>query len=211
MEGTGSKNIVHELPLNPFTSLSNKNRGIAPASEVCPTTDFERAMAHGGQDPKNANDKKLKRLHYHQGEIFMRFRGQNPNEAELQDMINGVDADGNGTIDFTELLILMSRKMKDTDSEENLKDTDSEENLKEAFRVLDKDQKGLISASELHHTMMKLGEKLTDKEVDEMIREVDVDGDGQINYEEFVKLMTNLGEKLTDNFQTFQVIGKVNN
>ncbi|KAK4857898.1 hypothetical protein QYF36_007975 [Acer negundo] len=138
----------------------------------------------------------------------MRFRGQNPNEAELQDMINGVDADGNGTIDFTELLILMSRKMKDTDSEENLKDTDSEENLKEAFRVLDKDQKGLISASELHHTMMKLGEKLTDKEVDEMIREVDVDGDGQINYEEFVKLMTNLGEKLTDNFQTFQVIGK---
>ncbi|KAK0578404.1 hypothetical protein LWI29_009836 [Acer saccharum] len=63
MEGTGSKNIVHELPPNPFTSLSNKNRGIAPACEVCPTTDFERAVALGGQDLENANDKKLKRCY----------------------------------------------------------------------------------------------------------------------------------------------------
>ncbi|KAJ1963562.1 hypothetical protein GGI12_001975, partial [Dipsacomyces acuminosporus] len=30
----------------------------------------------------------------------MRSVGQNPSEAELQDMINEVDTDGNGTIDF---------------------------------------------------------------------------------------------------------------
>ena len=42
----------------------------------------------------------------------MRSLGQNPTEAELQDMINEVDADGNGTIDFPEFLTLMARKMK---------------------------------------------------------------------------------------------------
>merc|ERR1712018_398933 len=37
----------------------------------------------------------------------MRSLGQNPTEAELQDMINEVDADGNGTIDFPEFLTMM--------------------------------------------------------------------------------------------------------
>merc|ERR1712042_239627 len=52
----------------------------------------------------------------------MRSLGQNPTEAELQDMINEVDADGNGTIDFPEFLTMMARKMKDTDSEEEIRE-----------------------------------------------------------------------------------------
>jgi len=110
----------------------------------------------------------------------MRSLGQNPTEAELQDMIHEVDADGNGDIDFHEFLSMMARKMKDTDSEDE---------IKEAFKVFDKDGNGFISAAELRHVMTNLGEKLTDEEVDEMIREADIDGDGQINYEEFVKMM----------------------
>ena len=60
----------------------------------------------------------------------MRSLGQNPIEAELQDMINEVDADENDTIDYPEFLNLMTKKMKDTDSKEE---------LKEAFYVFDKD------------------------------------------------------------------------
>jgi len=76
----------------------------------------------------------------------MRSLGQNPSESELQDMINEVDADNNGTIDFPgmnprlcvyrqdqladretpEFLTMMARKMKDTDSEEE---------IREAFKV----------------------------------------------------------------------------
>jgi calmodulin len=35
-------------------------------------------------------------------------------------LLHQVDADGNGTIDFPEFLTLMARKMKDTDSEEEI-------------------------------------------------------------------------------------------
>lgn len=45
----------------------------------------------------------------------MRSLGQNPSESELQDMINEVDADNNGTIDFPGWSLWHSRKTtKDT-------------------------------------------------------------------------------------------------
>ena len=39
----------------------------------------------------------------------MRSLGQNPTDTELQDMINEVDADGNGIIDFSEFLTVSIR------------------------------------------------------------------------------------------------------
>uniref|UniRef100_M0RCJ6 EF-hand domain-containing protein n=1 Tax=Rattus norvegicus TaxID=10116 RepID=M0RCJ6_RAT len=111
--------------------------------------------------------------------MVMGSLGQNPTEAELQDMISEVDADGNGTINFPEFLTMMARKMKGTDVEEE---------IREAFRVFDKD--GYTSAAEFRHVMTTLGEKLTDEEVDGMIREADMDGDGQVIYEEFVQMVT---------------------
>lgn len=127
----------------------------------------------------------------------MRSLGQNPSESELQDMINEVDADNNGTIDFPgkipsshvvldktsqhssslEFLTMMARKMKDTDSEEE---------IREAFKVFDRDNNGFISAAELRHVMTSIGEKLTDDEVDEMIREADQDGDGRIDCKSYI-------------------------
>merc|ERR1712118_607662 len=93
----------------------------------------------------------------------MRSLGQNPTDAELQDMVNEVDGDGNGTVDFPEFLSLMARKMKDTGTEGE---------LIEAFKCFDRDGSGFISTAEIRHVMTNLGEKLTDEEVDEMVREV---------------------------------------
>jgi len=42
----------------------------------------------------------------------LRFIGQNPTEAELQDMVNEVDKDGTGNIDFPEFLSMMAMKIR---------------------------------------------------------------------------------------------------
>lgn len=89
-------------------------------------------------------------------------------------IISFVTLIGNGTIDFPEFLTMMAKKMKDTDSEEE---------MREAFRVFDKDGNGFISSAELRHVMTSLGERLSEEEVNEMIREADIDGDGTVNYE----------------------------
>jgi calmodulin len=87
----------------------------------------------------------------------IRALGKNPTEAELQDIINEVDPNGDGTVDFPAFLTIMARKMKDTDTEED---------IIEAFRVFDKDGSGVISAAELRHVMTNLGEKLTVRRFD---------------------------------------------
>ncbi|XP_062197463.1 uncharacterized protein LOC133900370 [Phragmites australis] len=110
----------------------------------------------------------------------MRSLGQSPTEAELQDMVDEVDADGSGAIDFHEFLTLLARKMRDAGADDE---------LREAFRVFDQDQNGFISRDELRHVLENLGERLSDYELAEMLREADVDGDGQINYTEFAKVM----------------------
>lgn len=43
-------------------------------------------------------------------------------ETELRDMVNEVDQDGNGTIEFNEFLQMMSKKMKGADGEDELRE-----------------------------------------------------------------------------------------
>ncbi|XP_033736484.1 neo-calmodulin-like isoform X1 [Pecten maximus] len=111
----------------------------------------------------------------------MKSLGQEPTEQEVRDMINEVDNDQSGSIEFPEFLQLMAKKMNDTDTEQEIKD---------AFKVFDTSARGYITAIELKDIMTTLGEKLTDEETDEMIKYSHADMDGHINYVEFVRLMT---------------------
>merc|ERR1711997_111608 len=113
--------------------------------------------------------------------IIMRALGQNPSEAEIQDMVNQVDKDGTGMIDFPEFLSMMSLKQESENAEDE---------VREAFQVFDGDGNGFINRQELACVMGNLGETLTQEEIQGMIDQADIDGDGCINYEEFYLMMS---------------------
>ena len=60
----------------------------------------------------------------------MRSLGQNPTDAEVQDMINEVDVDGNGSMEFPEFCLMMVKKMSESDTENE---------VREAYRVFYKE------------------------------------------------------------------------
>jgi len=111
----------------------------------------------------------------------MRSLGHDPTEKELQDIIDEVDENGNGKMEFPEFLTMMGRHWKEEDPEEE---------MREAFKEFDEDGNGVITPEELQHVMSRTGQKLSPEEVKEMIIEADLDGDGVINYEEFIVMMS---------------------
>jgi len=126
----------------------------------------------------------------------MKSLRQQANNAEIEEMINMVDIDGNGTVDFQEFLTMMSRSKAAHDKSQSAsgeapKQNSQEDEMRQAFKVFDIDGNGFIDANELKLTMQNLGEKLTEFDVKAMIREADMNGDGNIDYEEFIKMMYN--------------------
>uniref|UniRef100_A0A8C4WSR7 EF-hand domain-containing protein n=1 Tax=Gopherus evgoodei TaxID=1825980 RepID=A0A8C4WSR7_9SAUR len=91
-----------------------------------------------------------------------------------------IDKEGSGTIDFEDFLAMMTQKMNEKDSKEEI--------LK-AFRLFDDDGTGKISFKNLKRVAKELGENLTDEELQEMIDEADRDGDGEVNEQEFLRIM----------------------
>ena len=86
-------------------------------------------------------------------------------------MMEEVDKDNSGAIEFVEFCHLMAK---------NMKDADNEEDLMEAFKIFDADGSGNITKEELKATLhMVMGgtdEVLPDEEINEMIHEADMDG-----------------------------------
>ena len=119
-------------------------------------------------------------IELHELQQVMRKLGQNPTESDLIEMINSVDDNGDNEIDFDEFLILMKSRIGERDPEKELKD---------AFAVFDTDGSGSIDRKELKRLMKKLGQALTEAELDAMMDEVDTNGDGEISFEEFKAMM----------------------
>ena len=61
--------------------------------------------------------------------------------------------------------------------------------LIEAFKIFDIEDKCSISAKELKHCLEKMGEQITDAEIQYLLDRADVDGDKRLNQDEFVRFM----------------------
>ncbi|KAJ3191714.1 calmodulin-like 3 [Irineochytrium annulatum] len=116
---------------------------------------------------------------YELGEV-MRSCGMDPSEEELQAMIGRVDVDHTGTIEFEEFLTMID------DFTFNSLRTESQ--ITEAFKAMDADHNGFISAADLLAVLQSLDEVISGEEALEMIKHGDMDGDGQVGFEDFAKV-----------------------
>ncbi|CAI2377112.1 unnamed protein product [Moneuplotes crassus] len=109
----------------------------------------------------------------------MRTLGQNPTEAELNEMIQEVDVDGNGEIDFEEFVGLMAKKLNEEDTQEE---------FVEVFEIFDKDGDDRINQKDLFATLKEMGETVTEADVRDMIEEHG-EGNNFLTFEGFIKMM----------------------
>ena len=107
--------------------------------------------------------------------------GQNYRQEELERLMEEVDEDGNGKIEFEEFVMAMENKSKE-----------DEYTIKQAFAILDRNDTGYITPNDLRHAMICLGEIYSLEEITEMLSLVDEDQDGVINFQEFNKLVKKL-------------------
>ena len=115
----------------------------------------------------------------------MQSLGFEAKNQTIYQMITDLDKNKNNNIDFEEFLDMMTARMSDRDTRED---------INKVFRLFDDDGTGSISIRNLRRVARELGETMTDEELQEMIDEADRDGDGEVNEEEFLRIMkkTNL-------------------
>lgn len=114
----------------------------------------------------------------------MKSLGRNLSHKKLKELVAEVDTDGNGTIEFQELLDLM---------EHNTVRNSFMDEMRRAFKHFDRDGNGFISPDELRKALSRMKIKLTKIEFVLMLKRVDSDKDGQVSFKEFVIMM------ITDN------------
>ncbi|XP_021676701.2 probable calcium-binding protein CML15 [Hevea brasiliensis] len=113
---------------------------------------------------------------------LLRSLGLKPSGDQIHVLLANMDSNGNGFIEFDELVKAILPDMNE-DMFVN------QEQLLDVFQMFDRDGNGYISAAELAGSMAKMGQPLTYTELTEMIKEADTDGDGVISFNEFTSVM----------------------
>merc|ERR1711937_572738 len=122
------------------------------------------------------------------GEI-MRAMGFRPTEEELVDLVNEIDEDGSGQIEFPEFCQLCATFLVEDPDIETMK-----KELKDAFRIYDKNGEGFITMDTLRGLISELLSPLTPEELDGIIAELDEDGSGTMDFDEFCEMMMSAPE-----------------
>jgi len=115
---------------------------------------------------------------------ILRLMGQPFNTQTLKELIDEVDEDGSGEIEFSEFLVLAAKFIIEEDAEALQKE------LREAFRLYDKEGNGFITTKVLRDILRELDNQLSEEDLDGMIEEIDSDGSGTVDFDEFMEMMT---------------------
>jgi len=115
---------------------------------------------------------------------ILRVMGFRPSAEELKEILEEIDEDGSGEIEFGEFCQLCAKFLVEEPNEETMKTE-----LKEAFRVYDKDGAGFITTGQLREIIAELDSRLTSEDLDGIIEEIDEDGSGTMDFDEFCAMM----------------------
>merc|ERR1712154_665410 len=115
---------------------------------------------------------------------ILRAMGFRPSKEELQEILEEIDEDGSGEIEFAEFCQLCAKFLVEEPDEDTMK-----AELKEAFRVYDKNREGFITTDQLREIISELDQRLTKEDLDGIIEEIDEDGSGTMDFDEFCQMM----------------------
>ncbi|MED6195335.1 putative calcium-binding protein cml16 [Stylosanthes scabra] len=118
---------------------------------------------------------------------LLRSLGIKPSGDELHALLSKMDKNGNGYVEFDELVHALMPHLHNNNKNGNI--FINQEQLLDVFRVFDRDGNGFITAAELAGSMAKMGQPLTYRELATMMAQADSNGDGVISFEEFVSIL----------------------
>ncbi|KAA8542816.1 hypothetical protein F0562_023968 [Nyssa sinensis] len=116
----------------------------------------------------------------------MKALGSETSTEEVSRMMEEIDTDKDGFINLEEFANFCKGNSTVCGGDDG-----GMRELREAFDLYDQDKNGLISASELHLVLNRLGESCSVQDCSRMIKSVDSDGDGNVSFDEFKIMMTN--------------------